>query len=130
MLRRLADRGFDPALAARVVAGLVAEKLIDDGRYVENLIAYRAGRGQGPLRVRSDLRRAGIDAELVEAGIDGYRGWLTALESARRKKFGAARPQAYAERMRQARFLSYRGFTSAQIHSVLGSGVDIEDWAT
>ncbi len=128
--RRLVERGFDTEIAERVVAGLVAEKLVDDGRYVENLIAYRAGRGQGPLRVRTDLRRAGVDAALVDEGIERYEGWFTALEAARRKKFGASRPQAYAERMRQARFLSYRGFTSAQIHSVLGSGVDIEDWAT
>jgi len=113
-----------------VVAALVAEKLVDDDRYVENLIAYRAGRGQGPVRVRADLRQAGVDAELVDEGIDRYGGWLAALEAARRKKFGASRPQAYAERMRQARFLSYRGFTSAQIHSVLGSSVDIEDWPT
>ena len=113
-----------------MVAGLVAEKLVDDGRYVENLIAYRAGRGQGPLRVRTDLRRAGVDADLVEQGIERFPGWIAALEAARRKKFGASRPQAYPERMRQARFLSYRGFTSAQIHSVLGSGVDTEDWAT
>ncbi|HUY83970.1 MAG TPA: regulatory protein RecX [Steroidobacteraceae bacterium] len=123
----LGARGFEPALAARVVATLVTEKLLDDRRFVGDFIAYRAGRGQGPLRVRADLRRSGVEEELIDAGVAAFAAWPQALEAARRKKFGAARPQAYPERMRQARFLSYRGFTSAQIRSVLGSGVDNED---
>ena len=31
------------------------------GAYTENFVAYHAARGQGPLRVRADLRRHGLE---------------------------------------------------------------------
>lgn len=111
----------------RLVESLLAEKLLDDRRYVANFIAYHAGRGHGPMRVRAELRLKGLDSDLVEQSVEDFPSWLEELEAARRKKFGALRPNEYLERMRQARFLSYRGFTSAQIRSVLGSAVDMED---
>ncbi|HVC00928.1 MAG TPA: regulatory protein RecX [Steroidobacteraceae bacterium] len=123
----LRDRGYDAQVADRIVAALLTERLLDDRRFVADFIAYHAARGHGPLRVRADLRRKGVEGELVEGGLDAFPGWLEELEGARRKKFGARRPDAYPERMRQAQFLSYRGFTSAQIRSALGSAVDLED---
>ena len=126
----LEERGFETAVAEQVVAVLLEERLIDDRRFVENFTSYHAGRGQGPLRVRAALREKGVAGEIVEACLDAYPDWRAALEAARRKKFGAPRPTSYPDRIRQARFLSYRGFTSAQIRSVLGSGVDTEDWTT
>ena len=110
-----------------MVATLVAERLVDDSRYVQNFIAYHAGRGQGPARVRAELRQKGVIGDVVEEGLAAFADWNDAMEAARRKKFGAAWPDGYPERMRQARFLSYRGFTSAQIRTVLGSVVDRED---
>lgn len=123
----LRDRGYDVQVTERIVAALLIERLLDDRRFVANFIAYHAARGHGPLRVRAELRRKGVAGELVEEGLGAFPGWLEKLEGVRRKKFGARRPDAYPERMRQARFLSYRGFTSAQIRSVLGSAVDLED---
>ena len=123
----LRDRGYEAALAGRVVEALIAEKLVDDRRYVQNFTAYHAGRGQGPARVRAELRQKGVTGDVVEEALEAFADWGAAMEAARRKKFGAARPDGYPERMRQARFLSYRGFTSAQIRTVLGSVVDRED---
>jgi regulatory protein len=51
---------------------------------------------------------------------------MAQLSEARLKKFGSAQPSNYAEKQRQARFLSYRGFTSAQIRSALGFDVDVD----
>jgi regulatory protein len=48
------------------------------------------------------------------------------LRRARQKKFGAALPDNYADRQRQARFLGYRGFTSAQIRTALGFDTDLD----
>jgi regulatory protein len=124
--RKLLDRGYASDVIAGVVAQLVAEKLVDDRRYVENFIAYRAARGQGPLRIRTDLRQSGVTGDLVEAGVTSYREWLDGLRAARQKKFGAKLPTDYADRQRQARFLAYRGFTGAQIRAALGIDIDSE----
>ena len=54
---KLLGKGYDAAVVAELMDRLRAEKLLDDGRYLENFVAYHAGRGQGPNRVRADLRK-------------------------------------------------------------------------
>jgi regulatory protein len=51
---------------------------------------------------------------------------MTHLRKAREKKFGADLPKNYLDRQRQARFLGYRGFTSAQIRMALGFDVELD----
>jgi len=129
--RKLLEKGYDAAVVASLLDGLRAEKLVDDGRYLENFVAYHAARGQGPLRVRAELRRHGLAGPPVEECLDAYPDWIVRLREARQKKFGAALPNNYADKQRQARFLGYRGFTSTQIGTALGSryapDADIED---
>ena len=127
MRRHLCERGYDAALVDALLVRLTAEKLLDDERYVANFIAYRAARGQGPLRVRAELRGKGLAGEPVEEALEAFPDWIAALNDARRKKFGARPPANYRQRMREARFLGYRGFTSAQIRTALGSAVDLDE---
>ena len=124
--RKLVDKGYDPLVAGAVVERLCAEKLVDDRRYVENFVGFHAARGQGPLRVRAELRQLGLQGDLVEAALEGYPDWIGQLKKAHQKKFGTQRPTHYAERQRQCRFLGYRGFTGAQIRLALGFDTDLE----
>ena len=125
--RKLLDKGFDAAVADDVVLRLQAEKLVDDRRFVENFVVFRAGRGQGPVRVRADLEALGVSSDLVEEGIDAFAHWTVALNQARQKKFGARLPTDYADRQRQARFLGYRGWSGAQIRLALSVDTDIDE---
>ena len=129
---KLLEKGYDAAVVAPLIDGLCAEKLVDDRRYMENFVAYHAGRGQGPLRVRAELRRRGLQGPLVEESIGAFPDWIVQLHKARQKKFGAKLPPGYADRQRQARFLGYRGFTSVQIRTALGfdSALDSDDEET
>jgi regulatory protein len=124
--RKLLDKGYDPAVVGQVIERLCAEKLLDDRRYVENFVGFHAARGQGPLRVRADLRKIGMQGELVEDAVAAYPDWIAQLRKAHQKKFGQEPPDHYADRQRQVRFLSYRGFTGAQIRTALGFDVDLE----
>ena len=124
--RKLLDKGYNPAVVGDVIDRLRAEKLLDDRRYVENFVGFRAARGQGPLRVRADLRKLGLPDDMVEDGVGAYGDWVAQLRRARQKKFGAKLPTDYADRQRQARFLGYRGFTGAQIRLAIGFDTDIE----
>ena len=89
-------------------------------------MAYHAVRGQGPLRIGADLRRRGLPGSLVEEGLDAYPDWIVHLRKAQQKKFGAGLPTQYADKQRQAKFLGYRGFTSAQIRMALGFDMDLD----
>lgn len=124
--RKLIGKGYDASVVLALLEALCGEKLLDDRRYLENFVAYHAARGQGPLRIRVDLRRHGLQGSQVEEYLDAYPDWITMLEKARLKKFGAKSAKGYAERQRQARFLGYRGFTSAQIRMALGFDVELD----
>jgi regulatory protein len=124
--RKLLEKGYDAAIVVPLLDALRAEKLLDDQRYTENFVAYHAARGQGPLRVRAELRRHGLAGILVEACLDAFPDWIVQLRKTRQKKFGAKLPHNYADKQRQARFLGYRGFTSAQIRTALGFDIDLD----
>jgi regulatory protein len=124
--RKLLDRGYDSSVANQLIERLCAERLLDDSRYLENYVAYHAARGHGPQRVRADLRKLGMQGAEVESFLDGYPDWTLQLQRAREKKFGTPLPSNYADQQRQARFLGYRGFTSAQIRTALGFDTDLD----
>jgi regulatory protein len=123
---KLLGKRYDVTVIAELIERLRAEKLLDDARYLENYVAYHASRGQGPNRVREDLRRFGLPGAEVEATLAAYPDWLTQLKRAREKKFGTSLPTNYADRQRQARFLAYRGFNAPQIRSALGLDTELD----
>ena len=124
---RLAERGFATATAQAVVDQLVREKLLDDCRFAEHFVAYHANRGQGPVRIAHKLREAGVAAELISASVDaGSTDWRRRCAEVRRKRFGAREPGSWAERGKQARFLTQRGFSSDQVRAAVGRDLDGE----
>ncbi len=124
--RKLIDKGYAPDIVAPVVDRLLAEKLLDDRRYVDNFVRAHADRGQGPVRIRADLRKIGLGDDLVEEAIDAYPDWIADARSARAKKFGTRPPETSADKLREFRFLHYRGFTGAQVRMALGFDTELE----
>ena len=118
--RKLLEKGYDGTVVAALIDRLHGEKLLDDRRYAESFVAYHASRGQGPIRVRTELHLKGIEALLIEESLGAFPDWIAQLRRAQQKKFGAQPPNNYADRQRQSRFLAYRGFTSAHIRAALG----------
>jgi regulatory protein len=126
VISKLKAKGYSPATAGDVAAALCADHLIDDRRYVEHFIGYHAGRGQGPLKIRAELRQTGLDSALVDEFIDAYDQWNLRAQEARQKKFGPGVCDDYAEKARQSRFLAQRGFTGSQIRSAVDFDPDYE----
>ena len=125
LAERLVTRGFARAAAQAAVAGLAAEKLLDDARFAEHFVAYHANRGQGPVRIAHRLREAGVAAETIAAAVDANAvDWRRRCEQVRRKRFGATPPGSWTERGRQARFLTLRGFSSAQVRAAIGGDAE------
>lgn len=117
---RLRNKGFVPATVATVLAALQREGLLSDARFAADFVRNRVHRGYGPVRIRMELARRGVDEALNREVLAGYDGrWPECLDRARRKRFGAGLPADLRERQRQARFLQYRGFTADQIRRAL-----------
>lgn len=123
--RKLVTKGHGEDDVAKVVEKLGAKQLVSDDRYVASFVHHHAKRGQGPVRIRADLRRQGIvdsriDQEFSSADLD----WGQLAAQVRLRKFGAARPRSLSERAKQSRFLQYRGFEADQIRAAFGADTD------
>jgi regulatory protein len=123
----LTRKGYAREVVAEVVSELAGERLVDDTRYAESLVRLLAGRGQGPARIRQELREAGLTDDQVVAALEGGPDWGQLAGEVRQRKFGAERPADWPERARQMRFLQYRGFSKDHIVSALGSSGDTPD---
>jgi regulatory protein len=124
---RLVARGFGQGAADAVVGQLAAEKLVDDSRFAEHFVAYHANRGQGPVRIAHRLREAGVAGEQIASAVDANAAeWRQRCVDVRRRRFGAKPPATWAERGRQGRFLSQRGFSADQIRAAIGKDFNEE----
>jgi regulatory protein len=124
LIQKLGSQGYDAAVAAAVVADLIEARLLDDVRYAENYVAYHSGRGHGPVRIGADLRSMGMAADLIQAALATGPDWRELARAIRIRKFGAEPPEEWTERIRQARFLQYRGFSSDHIRAATGADFD------
>jgi len=122
----LEARGHDRDGVAALIATLRSERLVDDDRYAANYVAYHAERGQGPVRISSALRAVGLPETTIGPALASVTDWRARAARQRARKFGRSLPTSWAERARQARFLQYRGFSSDDIRSVLGTDIDPE----
>ena len=123
----LTRKGYAATVAAEVVAQLGEERLLDDTRYAGSLVRMLAGRGQGPARIRQELREAGLPEEQVVAALETGPDWSALATEVRQRKFGAAVPADWPGRARQMRFLQYRGFSKDHIGRALGSSGSVDD---
>jgi regulatory protein len=121
---KLLARSFEPAVVEDVLDALEHSGALASDRFLESFVRARAARGQGPARIRRELREHGIEpaasAELLDSG---EFDWNALASAARAKRFGAAGPKDHKDRARQGRFLEYRGFEMSQIRRAL----DIRD---
>lgn len=124
---RLAAAGYEPAAVEGALERLRAERAVDDGRYAERYVAYQAGRGQGPVRIRRELLDVGIPPDLVEQALAAEADWPGRAREARIRRFGADVPRSWKDKGRQAKFLQYRGFSADHIRFALGSDFDPDD---
>lgn len=125
LLRKLAPHAEEPAEVERVLDELEARGLLSAERFVESLLHRRAARF-GTARLRQELQQHKLPADAVAQAVEALRG--TELERARavwQRRFGGEPAADAAERARQMRFLTARGFSSEVIRRVVrGRGAD------
>lgn len=65
-LRSKLERRFERQVVDQVLETLVADHLLSDERFTEVFVRSRIARGQGPTRIRQELRQRGIGDELID----------------------------------------------------------------
>jgi len=120
--RKLKKRGYSIATITEVVASLDAAHSVSDARFAEDFVRVRSERGQGPLKIRAELRERGVHDDIVDEVMTATAEfWLQHAHRARVKRFGAAVPIDRDTWNRQARFLAQRGFPADLIYRALGA---------
>jgi regulatory protein len=83
-------------------------------------------RGQGPLRIASDIRQKGISKELLSSVLAEMEiDWFSVVAEVNRRKYGPERPQDPAEKAKRIRFLQSRGFNLEQVVAAVGGFDDV-----
>lgn len=129
--RRLLHKGHPYPIVERVVADLASSNLVSDERYVEALVHARVQREVGPLKIIAQLREAGVDEGLIAASVDVNAGqWIERAKRLWQRRFQTSCNAHVDETLRykawgkQARFLSQRGYTPAQVRAAIGEPAD------
>jgi regulatory protein len=118
---KLIARDYSPEEIEPALQRLAADGLVSDERFAEMFIASRMRKGQGPVRIRMELEKRGVAAELISLhlGVMALE-WHSLAKQVRSRKFGVQQPDEFKEKARQMRFLEYRGFTGEQIRAAVG----------
>jgi regulatory protein len=119
--KKLAERGYDEHAREVVVDDLESMGKMNNERYGQNVVAYRARRGHGPARIRNELKKSGLSRSDIDAAVksEDAPDFLALARSTRTRKFGPEIPRDRKERAKQARFLQYRGFSNDHIRAAL-----------
>lgn len=118
--RKLQQKGFEADEITHLLASLTQQNLLSDERFTECFINSRRQRGSGPVKIKKELQQHQIDMDLIASYLEPRDPiWAQEAARVREKKFGRPLPDDFKERVRQSRFLEYRGFSHEQIRAVM-----------
>ena len=103
-----------------VIDDLATEGLQSDERFTEVYVRSYIQKGQGPTKIRMNLKQLGIESHLIDEylyseDIDWYENIKTVFS----RKFSHSELMDSKQKSRVYRFLQSRGFTQDQISSLI-----------
>lgn len=115
--RKLAAHAESAEMLDALLDELEKGRQLSDKRYAEARVVVRSGR-YGNGRLAQELRQAGVDDEAIGLALASGEDEMARCRAVWQKKFGVL-PGTLPERMKQERFLQYRGFSRDSIRQVL-----------
>lgn len=96
---------------------LVANDLLSDERFADNLTRQYLRKGKGPLALQQAYQEHQLDSAITQPLLSKLAHlWQEQANRVREKRFGDQPPVDQREAAKMQRFLASRGFTSEQIH--------------
>jgi len=117
---KLLNKGHDLAAIEEVIEQCIQDKYLSETRFTETFVSSKINRGTGPIKIKMELQQRGVDESLIDEYLDFNKPeWFEHAVEVRCKRFGKQLPYDINDKAKQIRFLQQRGFTQAQIMSVL-----------
>lgn len=126
---KLRQRRIENSVIEGVLDEYEQEGWLSDERFADVYARQRMDVGYGPLRILVELQQRGVN-QLPEC-ISGAseEEWCRRAIRLRSKRFGlAGMDDDLSEKLKQARFLSRRGFSQSQVERALDAREDDEQW--
>jgi len=113
LFRKLSQKTFAEGVDLNQLLDELEEKgYLNEERFVESFIRYRISRGQGPVKIRNELKQRGIQSHLITQKInEAEANWLDLAAQLLEKKYAGQAASDFKEKARYMRFLTARGFT-------------------
>ncbi|MFR7989239.1 MAG: regulatory protein RecX [Anaerovoracaceae bacterium] len=124
----LLKKGFSEEETKVLIEEFKSCGYLDDSRYCREYFDYGFGKGKGKRRVLEELRRQGVDPQVIEIAFEDYEPEDSETERARRETERVLRlagidggdPVPEKVRGRVARRLQAKGYSSDIIYSIIG----------
>jgi regulatory protein len=114
--QKLKQRAFDHEEIELALEVLQQNNLQSDAQFTESYINNRVNAGLGPIKIIHELRQKGVASELIDEQMSVLSiDWNESLEQQRIKKYGLQIPNDYSQKMKQARFLQNKGFSTESV---------------
>jgi SOS response regulatory protein OraA/RecX len=84
--RKLEERGYSEHAYEVVVDDLESFGKINNERYGQNVVAYRARRGHGPARIRQQLRKSGLSRSAIDEAVKGANSARTSPRTGKKRQ--------------------------------------------
>ncbi len=129
--RRLVRKGHPPPAVDSAIERLVELELLDDANYAAQYINAHSERGRGPVRLRADLRRKGVESAVIEQALaeqfpPGTDLRAQPLQLARKRAAQLGDLPRATKRRRLLAYLARRGFGGWEVLSVVDETLDGE----
>ena len=120
---KLRQRQIEAEIIESVLDDYEHEGWLDDDRFADIYARQRMDAGYGPLKILAELQQRGIQHRpdcLADTSDDD---WSLRAARLRERRFGlGCLEEDLTEKLRQARFLTRRGYSAAQVERALEAG--------
>lgn len=115
LANRLRKQGFDEAVVETALDYCRGHRWVDDERYGAMAVRAGAAKGQGPIKIRFDLRRKGLDDSQIEAAFEQPElDWFELAAELLQRRARATDLADFKLRMKWLKYLLGRGFNQDQ----------------
>ncbi|MGS3152467.1 regulatory protein RecX [Aeromonas sanarellii] len=115
LARRLRQQGYQEEVIEAVLDYCRGYNWVNDERYGAMAVRAGAAKGQGPLKIRFDLRRKGLDDGQIDAAFEQPAlDWFELAFALLERRASVAELDDFKLRMKWLKYLLGRGFTQDQ----------------
>lgn len=114
--QKLTDREHNACSIERAINQLLSDNYLNDTRYAELYAEQRMEKGYGPLSIKANLTKRGIDKNLVQLALQKLSvDWASHAQEVIERRFSLDEIADTEQRItaKIARFMHNRGFTSS-----------------